>query len=489
MGRLLSLILCLFLIQNALSQKVAFGVLDSCGNVVVPLEYEDIEFDYFHTQYLAKKNGKWGILDSVGNEKIPFLYEKLRVGKYITYRLDNDTEGLMDLDGNILMSPLYESLCVLDSGLIEVRNAKFDSWGDNNTSGIINMQGDTLVPLEYEAVYPISNERFIVRKQYITPKRFSLEGLIDRQGNVIIPLEYTELYRSECGDFVCGKYEMGNDENGVLIGLVNEEYSILTSTLEKRNKFEYEEINYADDTIAVVKNNKKWGIIKLDGNDSPFLPFEYDEIETYRAGEGMAIVKDSLCKKALLSNGRFVTDFVYDELDLIRNSFSDSCRFLYSVQKEIIKDGESYNMVGIINEKGETVFPFLYDSQDISTDDIVPVNDNAFIIEKDSDGDSRYDILYGIVDKEDKTIFPFDKQKIQTYAERPFIPWGVPPTQSSISCSMYISSRLPIDEVLIKKDGLCTIMNIRTNKTIISGYPQVIEYHNGKYIVGQNIEN
>jgi len=481
MNKLLLLISLLFLSFASYSQKLLFGIIDSTENIIVPFDYEDImPWDYNSSLYMAKRNSKWGAIDSIGNVKIPFIYnDRFRIEKkFIIFKSENNKYGVLDFDGNILIEPSYESLWALRRGDQSLIGAvKENNKGRvNNKDGIINLKGDIIIPFEYSRIRPFTENYFIVSKTFYDEKGHihSPYGLIDIENNIILPLDYTTMEVSESNNLICGKFEIGNDENGKYIGVKNSRYNVFTPLLQKRTHLEYEDINYANDSIAVIKKNNKWGIIKLDGNDRSILPFQYVDIDIFGITGGTGgSVTDSLGKKGLYAHESIVTDFKYSDIDIIY--FADE--YLYRIEENIEKDGKMFDMVGVIDEKGEVALPSVYDYQDLHYGEAIePVNRNAFIIAKETDDNNFDEGVYGVVDSENRTIFPFKYQKIQNSIEYYY---------STGNHRQILSTFLFSNWALFNEDGLWSIIDINTKEKIISGYAQINGYYNGNYVVGK----
>ena len=69
------------------------GLYSISGDILVPIEYEDIDFTYdspmpYSNLFVVKKNGKWGVIDNKSNIIIPFEYDQIfrtpyHIGDYV----------------------------------------------------------------------------------------------------------------------------------------------------------------------------------------------------------------------------------------------------------------------------------------------------------------------------------------------------------------------------------------------------------------------
>ena len=97
-----------------------YGVIDTCGNVVLPIEYTSI---YIGDWIRIQKDGLFGLADRSGNMIIPMEYTSLR----------------MPLSGNLVATKggVYK---------VEVNNVEGGKWG------IIDTMGRVIVPFELDAI-------------------------------------------------------------------------------------------------------------------------------------------------------------------------------------------------------------------------------------------------------------------------------------------------------------------------------------------------
>ncbi|GHT79614.1 hypothetical protein FACS1894104_4580 [Actinomycetota bacterium] len=78
------------------------GVIDTTGNVIVPLQYNEVRKSS-EGMYAVQKNGLWGFCDSHGNEVIPVQYawvSDFNGGKAI--RIDNGILDMIDMNGTVI---------------------------------------------------------------------------------------------------------------------------------------------------------------------------------------------------------------------------------------------------------------------------------------------------------------------------------------------------------------------------------------------------
>lgn len=127
-----------------------YGIIDVRGNVIVPLEYEDLGYsvsagevsDYSYSKdfITAKKDGYWGAINFKGEEVFPFEYEEIYYNGYNSISVC--VEGLWylhDLSNNRLIENGYDII-------IPIKSYVFASV--NNIFYVLNYEGKTIINKE-----------------------------------------------------------------------------------------------------------------------------------------------------------------------------------------------------------------------------------------------------------------------------------------------------------------------------------------------------
>ena len=231
------------------------GVVDSLGNVVVPLEYEYISFmdkdriniskeiwekealvnmrgewivkfgrfnriDELSQNRMAVRDGhKWGYIDRDGKVVIPLKYNRAETFSegVATVRIGKN-HGCVDLDGNLVIPMIYDEILSSKQGLMAAQ--KGDKWG------FINQKNETVIPFKYRRVTSFGSTIYKQGTTEVLDEKGY--GIIDINGKEIIPCLY----------------------NGII----------------------WEKGFY------LVKKNKKWGVMDESGN--VVHSFIYDKITT-----------------------------------------------------------------------------------------------------------------------------------------------------------------------------------------------------------------
>lgn len=203
------------------------GFINNKGHEVIPLKYENSEFDMsivtgsntdFFSEGLAKVklNGKWGFIDKSGVAVIPIIYDKIEAFRDGLSRVTKDgKKGYIN-----------------KAGLIIIPFDKYDHIGQFSFEGITEVK---------------------INNKY---------GLIDKNGKELTPIKY---------DWI----------NGFCEGLANVTLGSLNGFIDQSGKelipIKYEEVHYCyDDGLTAAKLNGKWGFI--DKSDNEVISLKYDEV-------------------------------------------------------------------------------------------------------------------------------------------------------------------------------------------------------------------
>ncbi len=139
------------------SEDKKFGVKDENQNIVIQPEYSKI-IRLGEKSYLVQKKNKYGIIDLCGNVLVPVRHRHAErvLGKYA--KLGNYGDfGLYDETGFAVLPPVYDSIDLLFGGMLLTY--------DNYKYGVADFNGNIILANEYEDIYmPKPN---LMRLQYM----------------------------------------------------------------------------------------------------------------------------------------------------------------------------------------------------------------------------------------------------------------------------------------------------------------------------------
>ena len=132
--------------SRSVDGKTLIGIVDSAGNVVLPLEYSGIEQIYNAEMRKIWRNDKVGVIDLRGQAILEAAYEAVdylvQVG-LLQVRL-NGKAGLVGLDGTTVLPPEYDNIHLISDSLLRVEK--------DGKSGFVSSTGKVLVAPRYEEV-------------------------------------------------------------------------------------------------------------------------------------------------------------------------------------------------------------------------------------------------------------------------------------------------------------------------------------------------
>lgn len=206
-----------------------WGFADLQGNVVIPIEWDDVGWSWYDGYATATLNGKMGLINRAGELVIPCEWEELSVvdgyvlakngndccvmnptgeilgrfsgekvyledGGYVATYVEFVNDGaLYTLDGTRVLKPEWSDIAVLDENT--VRLCQKDTAG-NKFFGIMNLStGEWIQPLIWES---IDGEYDGMRRV----KRNGRYGYMDADFNEVIPARYEEA-ESFNGGYAC----------------------------------------------------------------------------------------------------------------------------------------------------------------------------------------------------------------------------------------------------------------------------------------------
>lgn len=285
------------------------GLYKNAQNVIKN-EYESIDFDDVNSILSLAKNGKYGVYDLYGNMILPIQYDDITfAGKLITAHKDGE-QLIFDVNGNIQKNALYTSVSATSS------NQYYITIDLNGNYGVMNSDKVPLVKNEYENITYAFDKYFIVTKD-------EKVGLVDDSGKVILDIKYnmiqningTKILETITSDST----QLYNKDLSKILEVSKPRILIKDNYIEVVSD---DDINYLDfdgnkvEAISVLKDNKifakkqngKWGYVDYNGN--VVVDYKYDfaiDINEY----GFGAIKENGKWGVVDSNGKIVKEPTY----------------------------------------------------------------------------------------------------------------------------------------------------------------------------------
>lgn len=264
-----------------LRQEGNYGVIDKNGDIVINPEYTNIVipnpekavficYNDENTKVLNQNQEQiyteYSNIQPIRLKNIAsdLMYEK----NVLTYEQDGKI-GLMNLEGEAIAKPVYESIEGLpykEGELLVKQEGKY---------GVINNKGNELVKAEYDQIAVdnyttedagYKNAGYIVSNTTENGYRY---GYIDVNGNVILTPEYNEISRI---------VDIKDNTNVYLITAQNGQYGMFKNN-EQVIKNEYQSIAYnSENGTLTLEKTKRFGVATIDGNI--IIPIEFTQIDS-----------------------------------------------------------------------------------------------------------------------------------------------------------------------------------------------------------------
>ena len=267
--------------------------------------------------------------------------------------------GMLDLDGNVAIPPIYEESWGFMGGLCAVKlNGK---WG------FINKQNEFIIACNYDRVHNFF-------EGFASVKLGDYWAIINIEGTAITKFKYKYICSFSEGFASVGVGNRWTCVNTLGIELFKPVYKFIrpflngySSVLNVYNKsgvidkngevvipFEYENIHYFQEGLLAVSKKRLWGF--LDSKSNVVIPFQFDEVHG-GFKNGYCIVTKGKYKGIIDKTGKTVIPFVMKDivsletfqtkptLNVLAIVSLDRCKAHISRDKKIVEgfDAEQLN--------------------------------------------------------------------------------------------------------------------------------------------------
>ena len=373
-----------------------YGVIDRTGNLIVPMEYQFL--DYTSVGLIkAKKNNRFGYLDErTGRPVIPFQYERvLNFRDGLVAVKSNGKWGFLDNKGKVVIPFKFDDVKNggFKDGLVSVvengTTTKINRYGRRVDYSVYPFDiGDGMIPFRTkEGMYGFLNEAYelIIPPRYDKYQKFEngialvekngKHGGVDTKGNEVIPVKYNSLgYR-----FLSGLLRV-TDESGKSGYVDKSGNEVIPLKFDKAQSFN------EGTGLAVVQKNGRYGMIDTKGKTK--IPFKYEYMSDYELTRlDLIEVKRNGKIGFLNGEGKTVIPVTFDKI--VKSFFERRTAVL-------MKDGKQ----GVFNAQGKALVEVKYDT----------------IAEfKDGLAFAKLDGKYGFVDSNGNAVIPFKYDSVYDF--------------------------------------------------------------------------
>jgi hypothetical protein len=357
-----------------LQKGPAFGIADSFGKIVVPVEYSHVEpFTPFggYNGFLAAYKGEiFGVYHKSGKKILSCEYTLGQVVGPFVQMFKGNLQGFLDANGRWAIPCEYDQIRLdWESEYLDRKPGRFVTVVRLKKHGVVNSRGMLAVPCVYDSI--VSPRPF---RGFFYAIRENRWGVVDTAGKTLIPLDFDEILDYWAGVAIVKR-------SGYL-GLADAKgNSLLPSN--------FYELRFADNRLAYESNQEALrkalatpvprGVRRpMPPLVKPFCLVLVREKET-----GLWGVFDK--------KGKQVLDFVYPAVEGFRAGG------YYGVVTA------ASGLMGVIDSAGKLVVPCEYTQ--IGNDPYSPVFSGPCAIVAKKTG-------YGLVDKTGKLVLPCEYQSI-----------------------------------------------------------------------------
>lgn len=367
------------LIPNS-SRNSRYGVLNRDGDIIVPVQSTKIipiesQNNIF---FISEIDGMSGVYDKVGTIIVPFIYYHIDTDGNYFYCRYNDINNIYNFYGehlfyiddkqSIIIPPEYEYAVYGGCGIILV--SKKDLWG------LINMSGEIIVTPQYAEIEAFDEGYAKVGLSLTEATQSNNDwmekklkyGLIDTTGEIVLPLEYEEIEKWDNGYYVIRK-------NGL--------YGLLSPSLHvvfEPNKNYLKKLDDKHILVQVDAVYSTYSLIDYFGNEIISADERFSEIEVMENGFLKVIFSRSQCiEEAFIGIFNSIGKRIY------ANTHCKDITYLRDGLLLIKGSVGCYDGYNIVNYQGKELFNRYFDSIEIlENGDFMICENNCFGIAKNT---------------------------------------------------------------------------------------------------------
>lgn len=331
----------LFLVE----QNELYGIVDRNNRSVLSVEYEEVGEISNGLIYCSKK-GKYGFVDLDGNQLIEMKYTNAFdfVDSLAIVESSNGV-GVINRNGDFIIEPNFQELICLNEGVYRYKQ--------DSLYGMLNHEGDTISSASWNFIGSF-RDGFSVVNRNDSLMIIDLNGEIIVRGYVSFP-NFQNLTENYSGNIVMWhegegfgrittdgtwyssfKYEeIINSKNG-FIGRLKGKYGFVKNPNQKTVPFEYDEIQFMNDSLLLIRSENKFGVINIHGDI--LVPAEFDEVR-YIGNNAFSVKSNDLF--GVFMNKEVVCNVEYSEVNAFNDLFvqlkkNNSFYYLNLVNNSII---------------------------------------------------------------------------------------------------------------------------------------------------------
>lgn len=240
------------------------------GQTVIENQYEKLEYDLANNIVMLQKNGSQGVYDLAGNMILPIQYDQITfMGSYINATKDGNLL-VFDNGGTKMADDSYKSLNAINDGEYYITIDR------NNNYGLLGNNKQVLINNEYSYMEYAFGKYFIVSKN-------GKSGVIDSDNNIMIEISQDVVQKIIGTNIIqtinssTNTINLYNKELQQIFSQIDARIYIETNYIEVISKdnvsyFDYDGNNknateiFVNNKIFSAEKDGKWGYVDKEGN-------------------------------------------------------------------------------------------------------------------------------------------------------------------------------------------------------------------------------
>ena len=218
--------------------KTKVGLIKN-KDIVIDINYKELQYNKDNNILIARKNAKLGILDLQGKEIIPVEYEDLSINGENIYTKNEEEEKYFDKNGNEIQNTIYKCIYSIENGKYYL------TINEDSLYGILDSNKQVLVENSYSYLEYLFNDYFIANDNNL--------GIINSKGEVVLDFKYNIISKIENSSVIQAKIVKDNS------------IELFSKDLKSIGIFENANIKKEDNYIEINSKNKTV-YIDLNGN-------------------------------------------------------------------------------------------------------------------------------------------------------------------------------------------------------------------------------
>lgn len=335
------------------SKNHSWGVIDSLGNIVVPIKYDIIEYNSGgrgDEGFVIKKDGKWGYISSDGNT-ISLLYDSITIHEWHLKSLIvqlGERYGLISTKGEQLLPIEYLSISIEP-----IR-------GSSNYCGFIFVMGEDGLGIFAEdgscIIKPEYKEICAGCGGFVVTAKDGEKGLFDKKGDTVLPVSFEDIRGIDIGIIATksnGVWQLWNfSEGNDLKKICWAEDDIDPSFADWPTPIQFKSFKEGHKNQLIIEKNEKKTDNELEwraynyGNyaviDYRKCTYVINYCDDIQKVTGDCYIFDRVGKKGLYNKeGDLLYGNVYDEIEVkdeLIYTIQDGCYLIYDYDGNIIED-------------------------------------------------------------------------------------------------------------------------------------------------------